>query len=130
MALMLLAALALQPADGAIDGRWANPDASVVIEIAPCGEARCGIVKWASDKAKADARKGSAQLVGSQLLTDLKPGRDGAWHGRLFVPDQGIRAKTKLAATADGNEIRVSGCTLGLFCKAQKWTRSDQPLPN
>jgi uncharacterized protein (DUF2147 family) len=129
MALILLAALALQPDESAIDGRWANPDASVIIDIAPCAEARCAIVIWASDQAKADARKGTPQLVGTELLAGLKLGNDGAWHGKLFVPDQGIRAKAKLVVTG-GNRIRVSGCTLALFCKSQTWTRSDQPLPN
>ena len=63
MAVMLLAALALQLGEGAIDGRWANPDASVVIEIAPCGKMRCGIVTWASEKAKADAHKGGTRAL-------------------------------------------------------------------
>lgn len=129
MALMLLMALALQPAEEAIDGRWANPGATVIIDIAPCGNARCGTVAWASEKAKADARKGAAELVGTALLSGLKLGNDGAWHGKLFVPDQRIRAKAKLVLNG-GDRIRVSGCTLALFCRSQLWTRADQPLPD
>ncbi|WP_294120683.1 DUF2147 domain-containing protein [Sphingomonas sp.] len=125
MVTMLLSALILQPAEGTIDGLWANTDASVIIEIAPCGAARCGTVTWASDKAKADARKGTSQLVGTALLTGLRQGKDGTWHGRLFVPDQNIRAKAKLVAHG-ASRIRVSGCTLALFCKSQIWSRPDQ----
>ena len=64
--LLALAALFAEPA--AIDGRWVNPEGSVIIAIAPCGEAHCGTVTWASDKAKADARQGTDKLVGTQLL--------------------------------------------------------------
>ena len=49
IALMLLIQAA--PAQS-IDGRWINPDKSVIIQIAPCGEARCGTVEWASAAAK------------------------------------------------------------------------------
>ena len=70
-ALLILAAA--QDAQPSIDGLWKNPAGSVIIAIEPCGSTLCGNVKWASAKAKADAAKGTNQLVGSNLLTNLKP---------------------------------------------------------
>ena len=128
--MMLLALLAvLQQPQAAIDGRWANPGGSVIIAIAPCGEARCGTVVWASDKAKEDARKGTEQLVGSQSLTGMTERKPGQWRGKLFIPDRNIRATAKIQLIGE-RQLKVSGCTLGVLCKTQYWNRSDGPLPD
>lgn len=117
----LLLALSV-PAGTAIDGLWINPAQSVAIRIAPCAERLCGTVVWATDKAKQDARKGTDALVGSALLTDLKPRGDG-WAGKLFIPDLDRRANAKVRL-AGPDELRVSGCAIGrTLCKSQRWTR-------
>jgi uncharacterized protein (DUF2147 family) len=113
----------------AIDGRWANPDASVIIDIASCGEVRCGTVAWASDKAKADARKGTDRLVGSDLLTGLKEKKPGHWEGRLFIPDQNMRARAKIEPIGE-RQLKVSGCVFRILCRTQYWNRVDGPLPD
>ena len=49
-----------------LEGRWANPKRSVVVQVSQCGNAYCGTVVRASDKAKANARKaGTQNLVGT-----------------------------------------------------------------
>lgn len=112
-----------------IKGRWINPAESVVIAVAPCGEHQCGTVEWASDEAREDARKGTDQLVGEQLLSKVRPTSDGRWQGRLFVPDvnRHVHAKIELI---DSNRLKVSGCAIGKsLCKSQVWSRleaSDQ----
>lgn len=127
MALLWIAAIAAEPTGAGIDGRWVNPGGSVILDIAPCGDVRCGIVKWASDKAKEDARKGTDALVGSNLLTELQRKKLGEWRGKLFIPDQKLRVKAKLVLIGD-NQLRVSGCAV--ICRSQIWSRSDQPLPD
>ncbi|WP_235091087.1 DUF2147 domain-containing protein [Sphingomonas lutea] len=123
MVVAYLFALAAQAAAPGIEGRWANPKRSVVMVIAPCGAQLCGTVEEASDKAKADARKGTAQLVGSQLLTEVRPVASGRWQGKLFVPDKRMRVTAKLQLT-DAGQLKVSGCALGKsLCKTQVWTR-------
>ena len=124
----LLSASAAYGQDAAIDGRWANPDASVIIDIAPCGEARCGTVAWASDKAKADARKGIDRLVGSDLLTGLEERKSGQWTGRLFIPDHDMRVKARLQPVGE-RQLKVSGCVV-VLCRSQYWNRADGPLPD
>ena len=112
-----------------IDGRWINPAKSVIIQIAPCGDKRCGTVEWASAEAQADAHKNAPKLVGSSLLTDLEPRTADQWRGRLFVPDRNIRASAKIDVISP-QEIKVAGCALGgILCDSQVWTKTSAPSP-
>lgn len=127
--LLAAAAQAAQPATpSAIEGRWISPSRDVIIAIAPCGDAQCGTVTWATEQAQADARRGVESLVGSQLLTDLKPSSDGEWKGRLFIPDRKLRVTAKLAPQG-ADALKVSGCEIGI-CKSQIWFRSEGSLPS
>jgi uncharacterized protein (DUF2147 family) len=110
----------------AVEGRWINPDHSVIIDIAPCAEALCGTVLWASAKAQEDAIRGTPRLVGTQLLTDLELKGD-IWEGRLFVPDQKLHVEGRLQPEG-ADQLKVSGCEIGI-CKSQVWSRSQGPLP-
>lgn len=106
-------------------GVWRNPKNSVHVEIKPCGGGRaCGVVVWANDEAKADARKGgTANLVGLQLLRDFALQKSGSWKGKVFVPDLNMT----LGGTADfpdATTMKAKGCLL-LFCKSQTWRRVD-----
>ncbi len=124
VALSLVLAQA-SPEHPSIEGRWINPDRSVIVDVAPCETALCGTVQWATEQAQQDARKGTPTLIGTQILTGLQ--QEGAvWKGKLFVPDQNLRAEAKIES--DGQQLKVSGCVLGI-CKSQLWVRSDGPLP-
>ena len=120
-------AAAQAPAPAAIEGRWINPAKSVIIAIAPCAEALCGTVQWATPQAQQDASKGTPHLVGTQLLTDLKLKGD-TWQGKLFVPDQKLHVEGRLQA-AGANQLKVSGCEIGI-CKSQVWTRAEGVPPS
>jgi uncharacterized protein (DUF2147 family) len=122
-------ALALQAAaQPSIQGTWRSPGGNSIITIEPCAAALCGTVVWASDKAKQDARKGTSQLIGAQLLTNVVPKGKG-WQGRLFIPDQNIRATGKIQMISP-QQLKVSGCALGkALCNSSLWTRFDGPLP-
>ena len=126
-ALLLLTAQAA-PAQS-IDGRWTNPAKSVIIAIAPCGDKRCGVVEWASEEAKADARKTTAQLVGTMLMSGLAPASTTLWRGRIFVPDRNIRASARVTVLG-ADQIKVAGCALGgILCDSQIWTRTGGGTP-
>ena len=107
-------------------GRWKNPSGSVIVAIDACGPAYCGTVAWASDGAKADARKGgTASLVGTQLMTGFKAAGAAKWRGRLFIPDMNRRSKAELRLLG-GGQLKVTGCAVGrVICKSQLWTRAD-----
>jgi len=118
------------PAATSLAGNWANPSGSVIVEIAACGEvALCGRVNWASDKAKADARKGGTDpLIGAQLLRDFVPSGADRWKGILFVPDLKRTTKADLQQIAP-DRLKIRGCVVGrALCKSQIWTRTEAPV--
>ena len=124
---MLLALATMIAADAApIEGRWKNPSGRVTVEIVACGEAYCGTVIVAAESAKADARRGgTANLVGTQLMSGFKPAGPGKWRGRMFVPDINHRSKAELRMLGAG-QLKVTGCMVGrMICKSQIWTRAD-----
>ena len=96
----------------------------MIITVDRCGNAYCGKVVWASDKAKTNARKGGTpNLVGTQILSDARPVGNGVYKGRAFVPKRKIRAAATIRQTGP-NTMVVEGCALGgLLCKEQRWTR-------
>ena len=128
----LFMSLALLPLASAayaapIEGRWQNPKESVIIDVAPCGTGTlCGKVSWASPKAKADARQGGTErLVGTHLLTGLKPDGTGGWKGRAFLPKRNMRANAMIRS-AGASTMIVKGCLVAqLICKEQRWRRVD-----
>jgi uncharacterized protein (DUF2147 family) len=112
-------------------GTWANPSGSVIVEIAACGDSElCGRVRWASDKAKADARKhGTDPLIGTELLHNFVPSGTDRWRGILFVPDLKRTSKADLQQLAP-DRIKIRGCAVGrALCKSQIWARSASSEP-
>lgn len=103
---------------------WRNPSDSVHIRAEPCGSGLCGVVVWASEKAKTDARKGSTQpLEGARLFRDFVEEKPGVWRGRVFVPDIG-RTFTGRITKLDPNRLEAKGCLAGrIGCRTQIWTR-------
>ena len=127
LAILLVAAAA--PDESSITGRWKSPGGNSIIDIAPCGDAMCGTVAWASAKAKKDAAKAAPQLVGTQLLTGFHQDKKGRWQGKIFIPDKNIRATAKIQVVSS-NQLKVLGCAAGkALCKSALWTRVDGPLP-
>jgi len=124
---MLIALATMIAADTApIEGRWKNPSGRVTVLIEACGEAYCGSVIAAAESARADARRGgTANLVGTQLMSGFKPAGPGKWRGRMFVPDINHRSKAELRLLGAG-QLKVTGCMVGrMLCKSQLWTRAD-----
>lgn len=107
-----------------LQGQWRNPKGSVVVKVEPCGSAFCGTVVRASDKAKANARKGGTpNLIGTRILSGLRPSGDGRYKGKVFVPKRNIYASATVRQVGP-NVMEVEGCALiGLICDEQRWTR-------
>ena len=127
--LALLLLTGAQAPAGSIGGRWKSPGGNSIIDIAECGGGLCGTVAWASAQAQQAAKKGTEQLIGAQILTDLLERSAGQWQGKLFIPDKNMRVTAKLQLVSPG-QLKVSGCLAGrALCKSELWNRSDQPLP-
>ena len=105
-------------------GVWRNPANSVHVRAEPCGQRLCGVVVWASDKAKADAKRGGTdQLVGAQLFREFALEAPGKWRGRVFVPDLG-KTFSGTITVIDERTLQGKGCLLGrIVCKSQTWKR-------
>jgi uncharacterized protein (DUF2147 family) len=123
-----VAAVAQPPAAAPIEGYWKNPIGSAIIQIAPCRDALCGKVVWASGRGQREVAQHTSDVVGTTVLTDLRYTR-GRWAGSLFVPDDNIHVSAKLQLVGE-RRIKLTGCGLmGLICRTQIWTRTDGPLP-
>lgn len=107
-----------------LTGQWKNPKGSVVVRLGPCGNAVCGVVVDASEHAKDTARKGGTpHLVGTRILSGLRPSGDGTFRGQAFDPKRNIRAPATVRLI-DRDALEIQGCAfLGLVCKEQRWTR-------
>lgn len=107
-----------------LEGHWQNPKGSVVVRVAQCGDSYCGTVIDASAKAKATARKGgTARLIGTRILSDVRPTGEGTWKGRAFDPKRNIRAPATIRLLGPST-LSIKGCVVGGFiCKEQRWTR-------
>ena len=124
--LLLLAAAipATGSAQTVLNGQWKNPKGSVVVRLTPCGNAICGVVVNASEHAKETARNGGTpNLIGTRILSGLRPVGDGSFKGQVFDPKRNIRAPaTVRLVSRDALEVR--GCAIwGMVCKEQRWTR-------
>jgi uncharacterized protein (DUF2147 family) len=120
---------AQSPPGAAIEGLWKNPIGSAIIAIAPCGNVLCGKVVWASARGKREASTSTPNVVGTIVLTKLRPSGGDRWAGTLFIPDDNIHVSARLQLV-NSRELKLTGCALaGLFCRSQVWTRTDEPLP-
>jgi uncharacterized protein (DUF2147 family) len=123
------AAAGQPPAASPVEGYWKNPIGSAIIAIAPCSDALCGKVVWASARGRREASRGAPQVVGTTVLTDLRFARN-RWAGTLYIPDDDIHVSAKLELISN-RQLKLTGCAvMGLFCRSQIWTRADGPLPS
>lgn len=107
-----------------LEGQWKNPKGSVVVRIATCGNSYCGTVIDATAKAKATAKKGGTpNLIGTRILSEVRPQENGTYKGRAFDPKRNIHAPATIRMQG-GSTLVIRGCLLGGFiCKEQRWTR-------
>jgi uncharacterized protein (DUF2147 family) len=107
----------------ALEGKWTNPKRSVIVNVARCGDAYCGTVSWATEKTRDKVAENGRRLVGTRILSDLRPAGNGTFKGRAFEPKRNIRGSATVRQVGP-NVMVVKGCAvLGAFCKEQRWTR-------
>jgi uncharacterized protein (DUF2147 family) len=126
MLLLTASLLVAVPAAGSaqsLEGQWANPKRSVIVKVERCGDAYCGTVSWASQHNREKVAGRGRQLVGTPILTNLKPAGGGIFKGQAFEPKRNVRG-TATVRQVGANTMVVKGCAvLGIFCREQRWTR-------
>ena len=101
-----------------LEGKWANPKKSVIVNVARCGDGYCGTVSWATAK-----NRDKGATPGTRVLSNLKPQGAGVYKGSAFEPKRNLRGSATVHQVGD-NVMIVRGCAvMGLFCKEQRWTR-------
>lgn len=122
--LLALAAAATAP----IQGRWFTPEDKAVVEIAPCGEAYCGVIvstrmtaegRSPQDIHNPDPNLRTRPLAGVQILLGLTPKDTGGLDGRIYNPEDG-RTYTARVQLRDDGQLAVKGC-VGVLCRTQLW---------
>ena len=123
-ALLALSVPVLASAQSQIEGRWRSAKGNLVVRVEPCGRGWCGTVVNASEKAKAGARKGGTdQLIGTRILTGVRPAGEATYRGQAFDPKRNIRVPATIRVLGPST-LLVKGCVIGgLLCKEQRWTR-------
>ena len=122
--LVAASASVASPIREGIEGTWKNRPNTLIVRIAPCGDALCGTVLEAADTAKESVRKaGTPNLVGTQVLTGLRRSSAGTYSGRIFNPNLNVHAAATITLVSP-SVLLVRGCVLaGLICREQHWTR-------
>jgi uncharacterized protein (DUF2147 family) len=107
----------------ALEGKWTNPKRSVIVNVARCGDAYCGTVSWASAKNREKVADNGRKLIGTRILSDLRPAGNGLYKGRAFEPKRNVRGSATVRQVGP-NTMVVKGCAvLGMLCREQRWTR-------
>ena len=106
-------------------GTYISATGRTKVRVTKCGSTHCGTIVSVTGEAKdvnnPDPAKRGRNLVGLQMMSDIKPAREG-YTGQLYNFRDGKTYAGK--ATIDGNGMNVSGCVLGgLICRSHIWTR-------
>src|SRR5689334_8365417 len=98
-------------AQAALEGKWANPHRSVIVNVTRCGDGYGGTVGWANAN---NREKGVTP--GTRVLSDLRSQGDGVYRGRAYDPKRGMGGSATVHQLGP-NVMIVKGCAFaGLFC--------------
>ncbi|HEY0312398.1 MAG TPA: DUF2147 domain-containing protein [Allosphingosinicella sp.] len=126
LSLLLAAAAprAAPAADASINGLWWNSDASVAVDVQPCGNLLCGTVTHAEKRAELDARKGGYDhMVGLRVMYGFEHVAQGRWKGNVLIPERKMNVRSTVTRL-DAGHIKVEGCILGFLCSHEIWRRT------
>jgi uncharacterized protein (DUF2147 family) len=132
-ALTLFASLSGAPALELPVGTWLSQGGEIRVRIAKCAAAYCGTIVWekapSKDANNPDPALRTRDMVGVQLLTDLKPNDDGGLTGNVYNPRDGKTYTAKVKLTGP-DTLELSGCLLAVLCQSQTWTRVAEQRPS
>ncbi|MGO4571470.1 DUF2147 domain-containing protein [Microvirga sp. 2TAF3] len=129
----LLAALGLLVLAGSAHAQSADPSGTYLSEsgethvrVARCGAVYCGTITAVKGEAKdvnnPDPKLKGRNLVGVQMISDIRPSGEG-FTGQLYNYKDGKTYTGKMSFKG-GNAMQLSGCILGgLICRSQTWTK-------
>lgn len=105
-----------------LEGLWRTaPDDNGntgLIQVAPCGDALCGILVRAYGP---DGAEIASPNLGRHIIWDTRPQGGGEYRGRVYAPDRDQEYRSRLILS--GDQLSVSGCVLGICREGGVWTR-------
>jgi uncharacterized protein (DUF2147 family) len=111
-------------AGDAVEGLWKTAvddnGNSGLIEVAPCGDAICGVLVQSFDQ---DGKPMASDNIGKQIIWDMKAAGDGSYGGgKIWSPDRDKTYAAKM--TLQGDKLTVKGCVIGICRDGGTWTRA------
>jgi uncharacterized protein (DUF2147 family) len=123
-----------------LDGFWQDSDGEVILEIKPCGGARCGKVAWLKqplgpdglalrDYRNPDPALRKRPVCGLEVVSGFKKQADGTWgDGTVYVSDEGM-SFSGYAEVLGPTQIKVTGYIgLAIFGASEVWTKVSKPV--
>ncbi len=117
-----------------IQGKWITADNATVV-VAPCSGGLCGkVVKFqvpegqdmatVKDVNNEDKSKRGRNVLGLDILYNLKPAGDNTWKGNVYDPNRGMDAAATVTLEQNG-QLKLTGCKTVLVevCKSENWRR-------
>ena len=106
-------------------GEWRIADGTGTVRIRKCGPNFCGFVSSSSTPAKdirnPDPAKRNRDVVGIEVLFNLKPAGDNSYTGETYDADDGQIYIATLVP--NGSSMEIKGCVPnGGACGSQTWT--------
>ena len=107
-------------AEESLDGFWMDSDGEVILEIGPCGDARCGSVAWLkkplgpdgrplTDYRNTDPSLRTRPVCGLEVVSSFKKQSDNSWGGgTVYVSDVG-QSYSGYAQVLSATHVKVTG---------------------
>jgi uncharacterized protein (DUF2147 family) len=108
-------------------GVWTVANGNARIRVGPCGDLYWGVLDWVRnprlDDKNPDPAKRTRPLIGMPILLAMKPVKQNEWKGEIYDAQQGKTYDARMSV-AGPDELKITGCVLGVFCGGQIWQRS------
>ena len=121
-------------------GFWMDSDGEVILEIGPCGDARCGTVAWLKkpsgpdglplrDYRNSDPALQARPVCGLRVVSGFKRQDDGNWsEGTVYVSDLGS-SYSGYAEILSPTRVKVTGYIgLPIFGESEVWSKVEAPV--
>ena len=129
-ALLAAGAVSAASAEGAT-GRWIMANGKITVQISPCGGNLCGVIvamkkpldkhgRPKRDKDNPNPALRNRPVIGSTVLSNMKPGGEDRWAGEIYNADDGNTYNSYMSL--DGDTMKVKGC-VAFICKKMSFSR-------
>ena len=111
-------------------GTWLTKDGRAKIRIDRCGPSNaniCGKVVWLRpdqpklDDQNPDPSKRTRQMLGLQLMSNMKPAGD-KFSGEIYNSDDGKMYAVTVTRDSQ-SELSIGGCMMAILCGSETWAR-------